>query len=708
MRGKNMKWKSESLSSRVSIVKSSSWKQQLPTFGSVFFVALVLLFSFAVAEGANVVADSDMEGGNTPWVDNHVDVLATNSSAKASDQSASLQSLKGTSATGSKKIPVEWYNWQNIGAVSGGPTAVLNLWYGIQFFANLGQANGTLYFDVRRDGGPWNNAWTQAITPSFTFQSGTVTNQDVSGSFATDGNYDIRVRFAGQTGNSNSAQILVWWDDVVLDLAAPNNPPNAPADHSQYKSDETTPIAQGGTTDETTVVIKATVSDPDGGTVQLQVEIIDNGSVYSSAANCSSGFVASGSVATATCAGLTDGVSYKWRARTNDGALTSGWQTFGGSDPDVTIAIPDPPNAPADHSQYKSDGTTPIAQGGTTDETTVVIKATVSDPDGGTVQLQVEIIDNGSVYSSAANCSSGFVASGLVATATCAGLTDGVSYKWRARTNDGALTSAWQTFGGSDPDVTIDLPNPPNAPVDHSQYKSDETTPIAQSGTTDETTVVIKATVSDPDGGTVQLQVEIIDDGSAYSSAANCSSGFVASGSVATATCAGLTDGVSYKWRARTNDGALTSAWQTFGGSDPDVTIAVPDPPNAPVDHSQYKSDGTTPIAQGGTTDETTVVIKATVSDPDGGTVQLQVEIIDDGSAYSSAANCSSGFVASGSVATATCAGLTDGVSYKWRARTNDGALTSGMADLWRVGPGCDHQSSVDRKRSAERCWRGR
>jgi hypothetical protein len=50
------------------------------------------------------------------------------------------------------------------------------------------------------------------------------------------------------------------------------------------------------------------------------------------------------------------------------------------------------PQAPASLAQYKEDGTTAIAQGGTTDEATVTIKATVTDADS-TAQLQVEIMD---------------------------------------------------------------------------------------------------------------------------------------------------------------------------------------------------------------------------------------------------------------------------------------------------------------------------
>jgi hypothetical protein len=112
------------------------------------------------------------------------------------------------------------------------------------------------------------------------------------------------------------------------------------------------------------------------------------------------------------------------------------------------------PSAPADHAQYKSDGATAIAQGGSTNQTTVKVKATVNDADS-TVQLQVEIIASAGAFTGTPNCVSPFVADGTVATASCSGLSVGTAYKWQARTNDGTATSAWQAYGGSDPDVTV-------------------------------------------------------------------------------------------------------------------------------------------------------------------------------------------------------------------------------------------------------------
>lgn len=119
------------------------------------------------------------------------------------------------------------------------------------------------------------------------------------------------------------------------------------------------------------------------------------------------------------------------------------------------MAIAATPDLPTSEGQYKSDGVTTIAQGGTTDETTVRITAVLTDPDLDSVQLQVEFADSAGSFTGVPTCTSSYVASDNSATASCTGLQVGTSYKWQARANDGTGTSAWLQFGGTDPDVTI-------------------------------------------------------------------------------------------------------------------------------------------------------------------------------------------------------------------------------------------------------------
>ncbi len=109
----------------------------------------------------------------------------------------------------------------------------------------------------------------------------------------------------------------------------------------------------------------------------------------------------------------------------------------------------------------------------------------------------------------------------------------------------------------------------PNSPTALGQFKSDATTAIALGAATNETTVVFKGTVSDPNpGNTVRLQVEVQPVGTAFTDTPTATSTVaVASGSVASATVTGLAD-ANYHWQARAIDNSnLPGPWLSFGGN---------------------------------------------------------------------------------------------------------------------------------------------
>jgi hypothetical protein len=368
------------------------------------------------------------------------------------------------------------------------------------------------------------------------------------------------------------------------------------------------------------------------------------------------------------------GTSYQWRGRTRDAfGATSGWVDFGPSNPDFkTNAVPSNPTAAA---QFQSDGTTAIAQAGSATSTTVVLKATLSDPDAGTVQLQVEVTTG--AFTGTPTSTSASVASGTTATITLSGLTVGASYQWRARALDPyGATSGWVDFGGTNPDFKIN--SAPASPSALAQYRLDGITAIAQAATTPEVSVVLKATVSDPDADSVQLQVEVVPTGSGFTAVPTASSAAVASGAAASVTVGSLTPGTNYKWRGRTIDPyGATSGWVDFGPSDPD--FKVNGDPAAPSSTAQFKADGVTSFAIGGTTTETSVVIKAACSDADGDSVKLEIEVKLVGISFSNVATGSTALGASGSTFSITVTGLALG-DYHWQARAVD---SYGAASAW-------------------------
>ncbi len=112
------------------------------------------------------------------------------------------------------------------------------------------------------------------------------------------------------------------------------------------------------------------------------------------------------------------------------------------------------------------------------------------------------------------------------------------------------------------------MPSQPPTISNLNQFKSDEVTPIIEGAITNESVMVFKATLDDPNNNQVKLQVELreadkpltgIDDGEILNS------DLVASGSEATITRYGLING-EYHWQARVvNSQGAVSEWQEFG-----------------------------------------------------------------------------------------------------------------------------------------------
>jgi hypothetical protein len=126
------------------------------------------------------------------------------------------------------------------------------------------------------------------------------------------------------------------------------------------------------------------------------------------------------------------------------------------------------PGLPTGLGQFKADGTTDLPVGAWTNQTTVVLRFTMTDAsptDSLVPEIEIKPISttfNGSgLRAGSVVASTGVPVQGSV---TVTGLSNGVTYHWRARVRDAAgQVSGWASFGGNaetSGDVAVDIAAP--------------------------------------------------------------------------------------------------------------------------------------------------------------------------------------------------------------------------------------------------------
>jgi hypothetical protein len=158
-----------------------------------------------------------------------------------------------------------------------------------------------------------------------------------------------------------------------------------------------------------------------------------------------------------TDATLRVGQSYKWRLRIRDedGAV-SPWYDFGsnGDLADFIIADEWAPLTPVNLGQYQSDGSTVIPTGGTTDETEVILKATLDTaPIVGSLIPEFEIREIGVDFLDVATHVGeleSWLVGDVIGAVSVTGLTDLTNYHWQMRACNGlGVCSGWVRYGGN-------------------------------------------------------------------------------------------------------------------------------------------------------------------------------------------------------------------------------------------------------------------
>lgn len=154
-------------------------------------------------------------------------------------------------------------------------------------------------------------------------------------------------------------------------------------------------------------------------------------------------------------AGGGGGSSYIAASLTN-ASTTSGVNSGNGSL--VITEIQDITPFVSSPAQYYENGVTPLSDGSSTGQNTVVFSATVGSHFAHSLQLQVEVEPKGTAFTNTANATSSFVANGAVATTSFTG-TNG-DYHWQYRVVDAQNNSStWrQYYSGGSPVALSETP----------------------------------------------------------------------------------------------------------------------------------------------------------------------------------------------------------------------------------------------------------
>lgn len=252
-------------------------------------------------------------------------------------------------------------------------------------------------------------------------------------------------------------------------------------------------------------------------------------------------------------------------------AFTSSTDTAGvnSGDGSVVITALSPIPSMAFQNQYLLNSTTTLGEGSSTSLGGVTFGATLNSTASTTLQLQIEIEPTGFNFLNTPDVtSSAFVAPGTNVTTTYIGPNG--SYHWQARAVDASNnSSSWQIFGTSATSTDFVLSggaSGPKAPAIFSltQSTASGAIPINKGSSTNQSTIILGATLNSFVSPRVQLQIEVEATGTAFTNIPNVtSSPWVLPGSVATTSYTGVNRG--YHWQARAIDNLNnTSTWQAF------------------------------------------------------------------------------------------------------------------------------------------------
>lgn len=393
-----------------------------------------------------------------------------------------------------------------------------------------------------------------------------------------------------------------------------------------------------------------------------------------------------------------------------------------------------PPNSPSSLGQSKIYADEGLPEGGDTTESAIRFKAFISDPNGKPIKLQVELVPASEPFRGIPTIESGLAATTNV-TLTKLGIAFG-DYKWACRAmNADGLASPWVEFGaaGNTDFSRIRIPND-YFKVEQIQKREENGIPYIYVRWTllrkwDEGAVAVYLSLNDnlPSmtrssafepllmGGHIISYFDTFRSlgmsleqghhmwkpvGSPCNNARHGSPEYTV-GNQYTTRFPRVLDMSTFSWVdaaniTSTSNIRFTIYDRTHSDASPcnmDFKEAFPDstdyhvqqnanlnhPANNPATVNQVKIFADESLPEGGNTTESAIRFRATVSDPDGDTVKLQIELRHVSDPFTGVPTIESGLVDSGAHVIITQTGVAFG-DYKWAYRAMD---ASGHASQW-------------------------
>ena len=574
--------------------------------------------------------------------------------------------------------------------------------------------NRRLQVEVR----PTTEAFTG--TPTHSGANDTGSSLSVSVFYLAPGNYHWRARVFQPAIGQASGWVAFGGNDNATDATDPNGatdlevlvvaPPD-PTDLGQFLANGTTAVGVGDSTLDSTFVFSGTTDNPIGFNRRLQVEVRPTGQPFTGNST-HEGTDSNTGVSTVTVTNLSPAL-YHWRARVvePDTGLASAWVPFGGNDnvsdatdangaTDFAVLTPLPPD-PTNLAQFMADGTTAINTGGVTIENSVVLVGGAANPIGVNRRLQVEVRLTSQGFTGTVTHESMDTTIDLQ-TITISGLTQG-AYHWQGRLFELATgqVSAWVPFGGNDSSTD---PTDLNGAADFEKsvplaaLTALSQFPVATGASMTQTSIILRGLTDNPDGENRRIQVEVRPTSQPFTGTFTHEGSNSAEGLLAV-NVAGLAVG-GYHWRARVIEpgSGLFSPWAAYGFNDnqqdpsdangnPDFTVQISTVPalSDPTALAQF------PMPAGGSTTDTAVILRGSVSNPLATDRRLQVEVRLTSQPFVGVFTHEGVNSASGQL-TVSVLNLALG-SYHWRARVIE--ASTGNVSNWVAFGGNDRPNDA-------------